>query len=217
MAINWPNQMEVRLDIRDLDRRQQQFAGCDAVLLTFEMPRETLQHTLTQLNQLPETRPIVIVTPGQPYDTAISGQALSQIDYLVAHAWELGRYAPPEVSRDQEQGNRVVDLAVRAAREELAAQGAPPAVLQEVEERLGRSTGQPAPISRCVVASERGILFDQLARSHRAQQVATWGPLPDVAAWLRDASQQVPFVLALVDHEGRRRHNLLSRDDGART
>jgi sugar/nucleoside kinase (ribokinase family) len=52
MAINWPNQMEVRLDIRDLDRRQQQFAGCDAVLLTFEMPRETLQHTLTQLNQL---------------------------------------------------------------------------------------------------------------------------------------------------------------------
>jgi ribokinase len=44
--------MEVRLDIPDIDRRQQQFAGCDAVLLTFEMPRETLQHTLTQLNQL---------------------------------------------------------------------------------------------------------------------------------------------------------------------
>ena len=26
----------------------------------------------------------------------MSGQALSQIDYLVAHAWELGRYAPPD-------------------------------------------------------------------------------------------------------------------------
>ena len=26
----------------------------------------------------------------------ISGQALSQIDYLVAHPWELGRYAPPD-------------------------------------------------------------------------------------------------------------------------
>ena len=125
-------------------------------------------------------------------------------DRLTSIYADPGPYASAyvEVSRDQEQGNRVVDLAVRAAREELAAQGAPPAVLQEVEERLGRSTGQPAPISRCVVASERGILFDQLARSHRAQQVATWGPLPDVAAWLRDASQQVPFVLALVDHEG---------------
>ena len=36
------------------------------------------------------------MTPGQPYETGISGQALSQIDYLVAHAWELGRYAPPD-------------------------------------------------------------------------------------------------------------------------
>jgi ribokinase len=96
MAINWPNHMEVHLDIRDIDRLQQQFVGCDAVLLTFEMPRETLQHTLARLNQLPDPRPIVIVTPGQPYDTAIPGQALSQIDYLVAQAWELRRYAPSD-------------------------------------------------------------------------------------------------------------------------
>ena len=32
--------------------------------------------------------------------------------------------------------------------------------------------------------------------------MATWGPLPDLVAWLRDASRQIPFVLALVDHEG---------------
>ena len=123
-------------------------------------------------------------------------------DRLTAIYADPGPFASAyvEVSQDQEQGNRVVDLAVRAVREELAAQGAPPAVWQEVEDQLGRSTGQPAPISRCVVASERGILFDELTRSHHAQQVATWSPLPDVAAWLRDASQQVPFVLALVDH-----------------
>jgi hypothetical protein len=107
-----------------------------------------------------------------------------------------------EVSRDQEQGNRVVELTVRAVCEELAGQGAPADVQEAVEQRLTESTGQPAPISRCVVASERGILFDELTRSHHAQPVATWGPLPDVAAWLRDASQRVPFVLALVDHEG---------------
>ena len=107
-----------------------------------------------------------------------------------------------EVSRDQEQGNRVVELAVRAVCDELATQGAPAEVLDEVQQRLGQSTGQPAPISRCLVASERGILFDELTRSRHAQPVATWGPLPDVAAWLTDASGQLPFVLALVDHEG---------------
>jgi ribokinase len=96
IAINWPNHMEVRLDIRDVDRLGQNLAACDAVLLTFEIPRETLQHTLAMVNGL-DSRPLVIVTPGQPYpDTGVSGKALSQIDYLVAHAWELGRYAPPD-------------------------------------------------------------------------------------------------------------------------
>jgi hypothetical protein len=107
-----------------------------------------------------------------------------------------------EVSRDQEQGDRIVELGVRAVAEELAAQGAPSGVVEEVQERLLRSTGQPAPISRFVVATERGVLFDELTRSHHAQPVVTWGPLPDVAAWLSDASRQLPFVLALVDHEG---------------
>jgi len=96
-ALNWPNKMEVRLDTRDVDRLSQHFAACDVVLVTFEIPRETLQNTLALVNSLDEPRPIVIVTPGQPYpETGISGQALSQIDYLVAHSWELGRYAPPD-------------------------------------------------------------------------------------------------------------------------
>jgi hypothetical protein len=107
-----------------------------------------------------------------------------------------------EVSRDQEQGDRIVELGVRAVAEELAEQGAPPEVVSDVQERLLRSTGQPAPISRCVVATERGVLFDELTRSHHTHQVATWGPLPDLVAWLRDASRRIPFVLALVDHEG---------------
>ncbi|HEX3196803.1 MAG TPA: hypothetical protein VHR39_04530, partial [Propionibacteriaceae bacterium] len=74
-----------------------------------------------------------------------------------------------EVSRDQEQGDRIVELAVRGVRDELAAQGAPSEVLEILEERLGESTGQPAPISRCVVATARGVLLDELTRSHHAQ------------------------------------------------
>ena len=97
IALNWPNHMEVRLDVRDVDRVSQHFAACDVILMTFEIPRETLQHTLDLVNRLDKPSPVIIATPGQPYpDRGISGQALSQIDYLVAHPWELGHYAPPD-------------------------------------------------------------------------------------------------------------------------
>jgi ribokinase len=97
IAFNWPNHMNVHLDIRDVDRLIQHFTSYDAVLMTFEIPRETLEYSLSLVNRLDEPRPIVIVTPGQPYsDRGISGHALSQIDYLVAHPWELGRYVPPD-------------------------------------------------------------------------------------------------------------------------
>jgi ribokinase len=97
IAVNWRNEKEVRLDVRDVERLSDHLIECDAVLVTFELPRETVHRTLMLVHQAVGTRPLVIVTPGQPYqDTGISGQALAQIDYLVAQAWELGRYAPPE-------------------------------------------------------------------------------------------------------------------------
>jgi ribokinase len=97
LALNWPNRREVRLDNDYVDRLSQHFATAHALLLTFEIPRDTLQHTLALLDRLP-SRPFVIVTPGQPYNENISGQAFSQIDYLVAHPWELGRYMPSDRS-----------------------------------------------------------------------------------------------------------------------
>jgi ribokinase len=96
IAFNWSNRRDIRLDNGDIDSLGKHFAACDAILLTFEIPRETLEHSLALVNSLAEKRPIAIVTPGQPYPNPLSGQALSQIDYLVAHAWELGRYQPPD-------------------------------------------------------------------------------------------------------------------------
>jgi ribokinase len=107
LALNWTNQREVRLDIRDVDRLGQHFATCDAVLLTFEIPRETVEYILSIVNRLDESGPVAIVTPGQPYpDTGLSGQALSQIDYLVSHAWELGPYASSQQSFDVDAAAR---------------------------------------------------------------------------------------------------------------
>jgi ribokinase len=95
IAVNWRNQNEVFLSPQDISDRYGQLAGCDVLLTTFEVPRETMQHTLALAHRDPDNRPLVILTPGQPYtDERISRDTFSRIDYLVAHPWELGPFAP---------------------------------------------------------------------------------------------------------------------------
>ena len=98
LALNWRNRRYVRLEPDDIEDLRDGLTTCDALLVTFEVPRRTLETTLALASGGRPYRPIVIVTPGQPYDTPITGRSLSQIDYLVAHEWELGQYAP----RDQD-------------------------------------------------------------------------------------------------------------------
>ena len=96
LALNWRNESDVRLEPQDLEVVDRHLDACDALLVTFEVPRVTLESVLMLAGGGHRRRPLVIATPGQPYDTAISGQSLSKIDYLVAQEWELGQYAPPE-------------------------------------------------------------------------------------------------------------------------
>ncbi|MEV4265396.1 PfkB family carbohydrate kinase [Kribbella sp. NPDC049584] len=97
IAVNWRNQREVFLSKRDVDQRADELVNCDVLMTTFEVPRETMQRTLALAHREPSTRPLVIVTPGQPYaDERISHETFEQIDFLVAHAWELGPFAPPD-------------------------------------------------------------------------------------------------------------------------
>lgn len=102
VAVNWRNELEVRLDIRDIDRLAGRLTEYDAVLLTFEIPRDTLQHALSIVrDDGAEHSPMVVVTPGQPYtDGTISSLALSRIDYMVAQPWELGPYLPSGTAFD---------------------------------------------------------------------------------------------------------------------
>jgi ribokinase len=95
IAVNWRNQAEVFLARDDIDDRREQLTECDALLMTFEVPRETMQHTLAVAHGDSNSRPLAIVTPGQPYeDERISRDTFGLIDYLVAHPWELGSFAP---------------------------------------------------------------------------------------------------------------------------
>ena len=96
VTVNWRNEEQVRLESHDVERFGSHLLASDAVLVTFELPLESMERTL-ELAHGPELhRPLKIVVPAHPYDSgSMSGKALAKIDYLVAHSWELGPYAPP--------------------------------------------------------------------------------------------------------------------------
>lgn len=107
-----------------------------------------------------------------------------------------------DVSRGTESGDHEVELKVREVTERLEAAGAPEKVALAISERLGGSEGVPAPASQVVVATERGILLDDLVHTSIERSTATWSALPDIGDWIGCEDGTVAFVLALVDHEG---------------
>lgn len=107
-----------------------------------------------------------------------------------------------DVSRDSEDGGHEHELRVRAACESLTSQGAPVMAVDAVRERLSEVVGRSAPVARLVVATAEGVQHDETAGVRIDDPVATWGPLPDLAAWLEHRDSALTFVLALVDHEG---------------
>ena len=107
-----------------------------------------------------------------------------------------------DLSRDHENAEETVDLQVRSACDQLTDDGAPEAVVAHVRSALDVVPEGPAPWSRFVVATENGVLLDRVTRVRRAQPTATWSAVPDMGEWLVDEHRSIPFVLAVVDHEG---------------
>jgi Bacterial archaeo-eukaryotic release factor family 2 len=107
-----------------------------------------------------------------------------------------------EVDHANENGVHEHELRVRAACEQLIEMGADGRAVKAVSERLSEQVNEPAPVSRTVVATAEGVIFDEVLHSGVRQAVVRWGPLPDVGPWVERQDSIVPFVLAIVDHEG---------------
>lgn len=107
-----------------------------------------------------------------------------------------------DVSRDHEDAAHEVELRAREVREQLSEQGAPDQVAVAVADRLVTNPHQPAPLSRLVVATERGVLLDETMHERTSRPQAVWAPLPDLHRWIAAQDGSLPFVLAVVDHEG---------------
>jgi ribokinase len=94
IAVNWRNEKQIHLESSDVLEHRDTLLASDALLVTFEVPRDTVEDSLALVHDSIDGRPVVIVTPGQPYsDDHVSADTLAQIDYLVAHAWELEPFA----------------------------------------------------------------------------------------------------------------------------
>jgi hypothetical protein len=108
-----------------------------------------------------------------------------------------------DVSRDSENAEQLVELQARAVADQLREQGAPDDVVKVLQELLVENTHTPAPVSRTIVATTSAeVVFDKLVHENTEHPSATWGPLPDVGAWLQSEDSNTPFVLAVVNHEG---------------
>lgn len=107
-----------------------------------------------------------------------------------------------DVARDSENGAHEHELRVRAGTDALSEQGAPAELVEQVRERLAEPLSRPSPLARLVVAGADGVVLDETASFRADRPVATYDPLPDLAAWVGHRDSSVEFVLALVDHEG---------------
>ncbi len=90
-AATWPS--TAQLDLAHMKKHAEAIAGCHVLMVTFEIPKPVLYRTLDIASFAGDRSPTVIVTSGQPYpDGVVSIDHLSQIDYLVAHLWELSKF-----------------------------------------------------------------------------------------------------------------------------
>jgi ribokinase len=95
IAVHGRKDRDPRISVEDIDAVAADIAAADAVLITFEIPQESLQRTLDIVHATHDPRPVVVVTPGQPYGGApgLPGQVLEKMDCMVAHKWEIESYA----------------------------------------------------------------------------------------------------------------------------
>lgn len=107
-----------------------------------------------------------------------------------------------DVSQDGEDGAEQRGLRIDEALRQVAGDGAPEPVLQQLRSVLDEPADKPAPLARLVVATNAGICFDEVVQERLDTPVATWSPLPDVASWARLQDASLPFLLVIADREG---------------
>ena len=119
----------------------------------------------------------------------------------------LGRSAPfttvyldataSQVAGDHEAADRWKTL-----RRHLEQQGAAPAVLDEIGERVSQPDGRRGPHGRVLVADADGVVVDRLLATPPAVSQAEHGPVPALLPAVRAVDETVSVLLVAIDRTG---------------
>jgi hypothetical protein len=108
-----------------------------------------------------------------------------------------------DVGRASEVGAEQVESRWTSIRHELERASVPPALVEQLHERVHENVRLPGEVRRTIVAAGERILLDDVQGGHQPHpEVVDIAPLPDLASWIDTADQAYPFVLAVVDRVG---------------
>jgi hypothetical protein len=117
-----------------------------------------------------------------------------------------------DVSRNGSDPTGQIEARWTAIRHELERQGVDEQVREEIGRRIREPSHLPGTVHRTVIARDGEIVMDEVRAGG-----TTWpedvcvGPLPDLAGWLSQAAEEVPFLLAEVDRAGADLHAYLGQ------
>ncbi|MFP5372087.1 MAG: Vms1/Ankzf1 family peptidyl-tRNA hydrolase, partial [Actinomycetes bacterium] len=111
-----------------------------------------------------------------------------------------------DVTHNTESADAEVELRVRALTEQLTEQGAPEQVVQTVRDRLLEANdGGEAGTLRgraLVVASDGSVVLDDVLADRPRQELADWGPQPNLLPVLGQLAGRIPHVVVIADRVG---------------
>lgn len=108
-----------------------------------------------------------------------------------------------EVGRTSENGQQQIDARCTNIRHDLEHAGVEPALIDDIEGRVRESNDLPGDNRRTIVAGPDRVLLDETRVAATSTPESTVvGPLPDLAGWIDQAANEVPFLLVLADREG---------------
>jgi Bacterial archaeo-eukaryotic release factor family 2 len=107
-----------------------------------------------------------------------------------------------DATRADESGAREIALRWRRLREQLARQGAPDPLLDEMEAVALANDHYPGRHGRIVVGTGKEVIVDEALPHPPQRESAAWAPLPHLLPFVRQHAWTVPHVLAVVDRLG---------------
>ena len=127
-----------------------------------------------------------------------------KIDWLKPLLGHPGPFATVyiDATRANEAGDREVENRWKGVRRTLRQEGAPDAVLDDLEEVVLRPTRVGGTHGRVLIADDTGVLVDRVVKDPPALTKGSWGPVPALLQAARAADESVDYVRVVVDRQG---------------